>query len=278
MKSYVGTTGGICNVSERRSPAESGSAAASGHMARINGLGGEILRSSLTFEVPDQIALVRRFDRQFGYLDLLRPDALRHYRKAWIDDLLSNAGAGASLNDRHDTFLLRTQVRSNFGPRLELSHIYRLMPLSSLTAVRAAFALGGPSRSTEQLHREIVGRASPVLSQHRFANGEWHHLRPPPSWAKASSPPTRRKRRVDPYATRLDRPPSKDPSPAAGPLNLADHRRLAEDSGERVQLISELVTDRSNAAWELIDPEPVAEAASRYDRCRNRPEPSSWVP
>lgn len=268
MRRYVATTAGMCNILERRGPTGTPTSTDSGQVARINGLAGELLRSSLTFEIPDQTALVRRFDRHFGHLELLRPDAFRLYREEWIVDLLADAGVNSSCNDRCDAFLLRSQVRSNFGPKLALSHIHRLMPLSSPIAVRAAFALGGAARATERLHREIVTRASPALSTHPFAKDGWHRLRPAPVWARPSIGSNRRRRRASLFRTRLDRPPATEPPRSDRAHSLAHHRRDAEGSSERVKLMDELLADRSNAAWDLIDRESMADAVRHYDLLR----------
>ncbi len=255
-RNYARTTAGICNLWQPK-PSSGDS-----RVARISGLTGEGLRSTLGFDLPTETALVRRFDRHFGHLELLQPDALQRYRREWIDDLLGDKGTNASCNDRYDAFLLRTQVRSNFGPRQEVTPIHLLMPLSSLIAVRAAFALGGAARTNERIHHEIVTRASPALAHHRFAKGGWQSARAAPSWAK--SRPDRRTR-ADLYRRRLDRPPQQKPAKSIVSTSLSNHRRHIEGSRDRIDLLNDLLADRSNGAWTLIDRTAVAEATRRYD-------------
>ncbi len=241
MRRYVATTAGICNISDTVGRSDS-----SWGETRINGLCGELLRSTLSFEVPDEPTLVHCFDRHFGHLDLLRPEALAQFRNEWIVDLLDGRGARGSFNDRHDAFLLRTQVRSNFGPRLELSPEPRLMPLSCLAAVRVAYALGGSGRSIEHIHRSLSRRASSVLENQRFAKSGWHSLRPAPGWAKTSAPIRRWRRGSDRYPMRLDHPPAKQPLRKEASLNLADYRRVVHGRSDRMALVFELLSDGAN--------------------------------
>lgn len=268
MREYVATTGGFCNLSDsegfRREPSQPTDGP---QVLRVNGLAGELLRSTLRFELPDERALVRRFDRHFGHLDLLRPEALRRYRTEWIDEVLDGTSfPGAGPNDRHDAFLLRTQVRSNFGPRLDLTGLRKLMPLSSVLAVRAAYAMGAAARVAERVHRGIVTRASPDLAEHRFAKDDgWHSPQRPPRWAQPASRRVRR-RGPDVRAERLDRPPARPAVDLSPGLTAANYKRVKAGFDEPVELLRDLVADRSNPAWDLIDPAAVAMAADRYDQ------------
>jgi hypothetical protein len=267
MRRFVAATAGFCNVSDAGDlPSASEPPDDDVPTSRVNGLAGELLRSMLSFEVPDDTALVRRFDRHFGHLDLLRPEAFHQYRTEWIDELLAGSGPDRTPNDRHDAFLLRSQVRSNFGPRLDLVTTHKLMPLSSVRAVRAAYAMGGAARVAERVHREIVRRASPALADHRFAKDGWHTNREMPSWARPVKRGFRRRRARDLYDDRLDRPKVKVAPKLAPNLTHADHKRVTAGYDEPVGLLRDLLADRSNPAWDLIDPVAVAEATDRYEQ------------
>jgi hypothetical protein len=225
-----------------------------------------MLRSTVGFELPDEAAAVRRFDRHFGHLDLLRRDAFLRYRREWIDDLLTSADSSGTWNDRHDSFVLRTHTRANFGPKLDLPGVRKLMPLSSLQAVRVTYALSAPNRMADRVHREIVTRASPALANHRFAQDGWHTPREAPSWARPAKGRFRRRRTGRLYDERLDRPKARPALAPTSSLNLADHRRLEGGYTVFVELLRDLLSDRSNAAWDVIDPCAVAEAADRYEQ------------
>lgn len=265
MTRYVQDTAGICNIADTSARFHRTEDAAKGDPPlRVNGLSGELLRSMLGFELPDERALVRRFDRHFGHLDLLRPDAMLRYRAEWMDELLSGRVEGGSWNDRHDVFLLCTQVRANFGPRSDLLPGPRLMPLSALGAVRSAYGLGATARIDERLHREIIGRASPRLVEHRLAKGEWRRARPAPAWA---TPQPRRRpwqRRPDLFAARLDRPSTRPPVTMSSSLPASTYNEAQRGHGDQVATVRELLGDRSNPAWEIIDPSAVSAAADGY--------------
>lgn len=262
MADYVRDTYGICNISDTSGRSYETSVEEGPGRVRVSGLSGELLRSTLTFELPDERALLRRFDRHFGHLDLLRPEWLAWYRTAWIDDVVSGSPS-ATWNARHDSFLLRTQVRANCGPRLELMPLRSIMPLSSLAAVRAAYALPDTARVEERVHREIIARASPRLAEHRLTKGTWQHARPAPSWA--IEPRRRRWRRApDPRAHRLDRPPTKPAVDARTSLPASNYREALAGHTETVALLRELAADRSNPAWDVIDPAAVVAATERF--------------
>jgi hypothetical protein len=265
MTRYVSNTAGICNIADtsaRFGPADD--AVDGPPPLRVNGLSGELLRSMLGFELPDERALVRRFDRHFGHLDLLRPDAMMGYRAEWIDEMLTGCPEATSWNDRHDVFLLRTQVRANFGPRSDLLPGRRSMPLSAIGAVRAAYRLGARARLDEKLHREIIRRASPRLVEHRLAKGAWRSARPAPAWARppARSRPWRRRPSI--YGRRLDRPPTKQPVALSASLPASTYKEAEAGYTDQVTAVRELIADRSNPAWQIIDPDAVSAAADRY--------------
>jgi hypothetical protein len=268
MRNYVRATAGICNISHTTgAPVEANTDFGALTPLLLNGLSGEMLRSMVGFELPDETALVRRFDRHFGHLDLLRPDAFRRFRGEWIDDVLTGSGPVSTWNDLHDAFLLRTQVRANFGPRLDVPGVRKLMPLSSLQAVRAAYAMGSSSRVAERVHRDIVTRASLDLASHRFAKDGWHTPRAVPSWARPTKGRlVRRRRKHRLYDERLDRPRPKSALERTPSLNLADYRRMDGGYTAPVELLRELLAQRSNAAWDIIDPRAVAEATDRYEQ------------
>jgi hypothetical protein len=264
MVGYVRDTGGFCNIADTSGRGYRSENTDGLESMRVNGLSGELLRSMLGFELPDERALVRRFDRHFGHLDLLRPEWMQRYRAEWVDDVLSGSPTATTWNARHDSFLLRTQVRSNCGPRLELSAQRSVMPLSSLAAVRSVYALPDIARVDELVHHEIIARASPHLAEHRFVKGTWRTARPPPAWATAG--PRRRRWRGGPdlRAERLDRPATKAPVEIGPSLPASTYRVAQSGYAAQIDLLRELISDQSNPAWEIIDRAAVAAATDRF--------------
>lgn len=229
---------------------------------RVSGLNGEALRTHHRIEptwTPAQLA--RSLDAAIpsSSLGLARPE-LEERRTAGFDEQL--AWVRARTEDPHDlvdSFLLAVQTRQQYGPLDALQPNVRFLPLSSLRAIRAAFALGGRARHAELIHFSIIHAVSPDLAATPFAGDRW-----PADLAElvdvdlpelaAIGRPQRR------TAGRLERPGRK--AGAKRSLMASLHQHL---SPERRATLEEHLGDPTNPVWELLDRSAALEALARYD-------------
>jgi hypothetical protein len=127
----------------------------------------------------------------------------------------------------------------------ELDDEIRLLPLYSIVAIQAAFALGGPARQTHRLHFEIMRKTSEALTSHPFAGQ---------GWAEELLPDTRTNASVARH-------------PNAEPLVAWRHRQGFREQSEALQ---EVLSDSSNPAWEFIDREKALTAVVAVDSIGRR--------
>jgi hypothetical protein len=168
-----------------------------------------------------------------------------------IDELLNDPSGRAQPLDLLDAYYFRNRLRfSRMGPQEELMGQRRLVPLYSIDAVRAAFALGGEARQREVLHFEIMRRCSEQLLAHPFAGPGWD-----PALVDS----------VPPEARHLLTPAEARPAPAVGkPASLM---QTLQTSGfdERKEFFHDLLQDRRNPIWELIRRDAVEAALQRFE-------------
>jgi hypothetical protein len=239
VRAFVAATAGQLNIWDLTSPGWPAEAE-----LRLSGLGGEILRTyrRVRPELESTDDLVRFFDRRrwYGRLNLLHPEVEQRYRQRVLDELLHDPVGGLSPLDLLDVFFMSNRVRgSRLGAQEELTTELRALPLYSMDAVRAAFALGGRARQTELLHFEIIRSCSERLARHRFAGPGWSPelLDGLPDVVDSTS-----------------REAAPGGAPAAGtkpePLMARIQRKGFAD---RQELLRATLTDPDNPAWELID-------------------------
>jgi hypothetical protein len=248
IRDFVAATGGMLNIWDLSEPSEARDE------VRVVGLCGEALRAfrQITRPVRSPDALLEIFRPQiFGRLQLLRPEVAQRLHRTLLDVLLDDPSGRAEPLDLVDAFFMRNRVRfSRSGPREELPGQLRVMPLYSIRALRAAFALGGSARQSELLHREITRRCSDQLAGHPFAG---------PGWVRTDKPA-----RTHPGTPRVEsRNGVEQPLHGAKPEALmARLQRSAFD--DRKQVFRALLEDRTNPAWELIDREAAVTALERF--------------
>lgn len=257
VRRYVGTTAGVSNLWRAKPPT------GNPLVTRISGLSGEMLRSSVHRPLRHDADLVRRLDGHYGLLDLLRPEALARYRREWVTEVRCPVDGATDANDRHDLYLLRTQIRSNFGPREEWTPHHRLMPLSDPTAVQCAFASGSAARMQEALHRGIIERAAPELARVPFVDRGWPALQPPFTWSTRERARYWRSR-LGGHRRRIARPTAAGRPRDSTISNIAARQRRTEGPAERIDLLREVVADRTNPVWEHLDRSAVSGAVDRY--------------
>lgn len=249
IRSFVAATSGLVNIVDLHASPDLGSE------VRVTGLGGEILRNFVA--VPRAWRggrLTRAFARfnGFGQLGLLRPEVASEYERALTEDLRDDPPGGSSGLDLLGAFFLRNRVRSaRLGPSEELSLELRVMPLASVDAVRAAFALPGTVRQSQYVHFEVMRRCSAPLAQQPFAGKTW------PEALTADLPDAAA------YPRAVQAPGSEDTSPVpSGEPFLA--RVTRKRFPEREPVLREILEERDNPAWELIDPTVSLAALDRF--------------
>jgi hypothetical protein len=167
---------------------------------RVSGLGGEVLRTFFSdFPVmsrPQEIHT--EYHGRTDRLELLHPDVRADYQRMLNAEVTERLDSGGSTpQDMLDAFYIRARLRRWFGTGEELGEAFRVVPLYSLRAVQAAFALGPVRRRDELLHFEITRRACDKLARMPFANASWtegavqgqpdpDEYRPPPQKATSA--------------------------------------------------------------------------------------------
>jgi hypothetical protein len=166
-------------------------------------------------------------------------------------------------HDAVDTFHLQVRTPQRYGPLDEIQPGRRILPLSSLRAIRAAFALGGRRRHAEVIHHALIHRASPELAVAPFALDGWPDdlatFAPTATSAPArssASPPT------SPSTSTSTSTSARIP---ADRLMASLQRTLAPD---RRELLHDLLADTTNPAWDLLDRHRAIDALERYDELR----------
>lgn len=248
IRDFVAATGGMLNIWDLSEPS------ATTDEVRVVGLCGEALRAhrQITKPVKSPDALLELFRPQdLGRLRLLRPEVAQRLHRTLLDVFYEDPSGQAEPLDLFDAFYMRNRVRfSRTGPREELPGQLRVMPLYSIRALRAAFALGGSARQSELLHHEITRRCSDQLARHPFAG---------PGWIRTDKPAGTR-----PGTPRVDLQVSVErPLRSAKPEALmARLQRTAFD--DRKEVFLALLADRTNPAWELIDRDAAVAALGRF--------------
>jgi hypothetical protein len=224
-----------------------------GHgFVKLSGLFGEALRSALKWELPTCDLLVEQVDRRIGKLHLLRPDVHMAVRSRIHEDLLRDpTGRIVPFEDLHDWYRIEMQIRRNFGPREETREVVQLLPLYAMDALTASFALGARARMAHEVHRGVLERASPALAAHRFVDGGW------PSDV-IDAPTIRGPLAHVPAPRRRMAPFSVDRANSLGKLINATQRDA------RVELLHDVLADRTNRAWDFIDDKQVRRLLDSY--------------
>jgi hypothetical protein len=222
---------------------------------RVTGLCGEMLRTfrPLPRPVVSVAQLLEQFSpRTFGRLGLVKPDVARALREEALDALLDDPSGRATPQDLFDAFYNRNRLRfTRIGPREELGGEFRVVPLGSVNAVSAAFALGGAARQAELLHYEITRRCVPALANREFAGPGWDEQR----LAEVGSGSAFRKE--EPTIA------SGAAQPVAKPESLIRHvQQVGFD--DRKEVLYAAVRDRSNPAFEYIDHGSTLAAFERF--------------
>jgi hypothetical protein len=247
---FVKTTAGMLNIwdlKERRANATA--------EVRVTGLCGEILRSYRPVQagLTSRYELVRMYEpgKTFGRLALLRPEVADEFHQSTLEALLEDPVTASEPIDLLDAFHLKYRVRfSRLGPLEELNEQLRVLPLYSLDAIRAAFALGGAARHAELLHFEIMRRCCPPLVDRPFAG---------PGWADGltHNPP-------DQKGTPAGEQPKRTEMATAAKAEPLMVRFQKAAFADRRKSLEEIFHDRANPAWDVIDPSKALEALDRF--------------
>ncbi len=254
VRAFVESTAGMLNIWDLKERANGQQI-----QVRVSGLCGEILRTyrPIRTGLDSQSDLARMYapGRTFGRLGLIRSEVADEFHSLTLDALLDDPGRDSSPIDLLDAFHLKYRVRfSRLGPLEELNDELRVLPLYSIDAIRAAFALGGEARHAELLHFEIIRRCCPPLIDEPFAGPGWAEElasdgaapNGPIAGDQSSAAQTSAGSKAEPLMARLQ---------AAG----FDDRRHA---------LEEVFRDRANPAWDVIDPEKALQALGRFGQLR----------
>ncbi len=293
-RTFVRRSGGVRNLwdqdGEMTAPDE----------INISGFCGEMLRTNypLMTGLRSTEALVARFDTglHYGTPGFARDDVWPTLHAEALHALLDDRGHPSTPLDLIDLFYVGHRMRRWFATVVELEQSNRVVPLYSLTALRAAFALGGQRRREEVLHRSVMRAAWPELVDEPFAGSGWADEAAPIGIASLPTPLYRlggtgpgrrirtavtrwRQRTASPRtATPAAPPPATSASASASPApatpsapseprpvtaNQAFQQRTL---GERRPLLEQaLGGDPGQRAFEVIDRDRVLDALRRLD-------------
>ena len=271
MRTTVGAWQGMRNVAEPKParPPDGGS-------ILISGICGEMLRSNYPgakhYATASDAARFPWGGMKCGQAGILRREALEHYDRTIVGELLDGVHEGEQPRDVVDAFYVRQRMRRWFGGGLELDAPNRVFPLYSDVGLRAAFAIGPQARHAEWLHYELIRAACAPLLEVPLDQGAWDpSLRehapgtvperpPPPGETRPARPPVPL---VPPGARPADGPP-----PTAGPprVRTVQRERRAELAAIDTEIMRRhLLDDPANPVFEVLDRARVATAIGRFD-------------
>lgn len=232
---------------------------------RISGLNGEALRTHRRIEPSwsvEQVAALVAQTAPTSSLGLARRELVPLLATAFDDELERARERTADPHDLVDSFLLAVQTRQQYGPLDALQPADRFLPLSSLRAIRAAFALGGRPRHAELVHHALIASADPALAAVPFAGDRWpsdlatHVDGPLPDLAPIRRPP----RALPDPGRATERRPGRPSAPTN--LMASLHRHLAAD---RRATLDEHLGNPTNPVWDLLDRQAAIDALGRYE-------------
>jgi hypothetical protein len=250
VRDFVTATGGMLNLwdlSEPNTPPNE---------LCVVGLCGEMLRTFRRVRVavssPDDLARLLG-PQHLGRLRLLRPDVARQFHEMATGALLDDPSSRSEPLDLLDAFYIRNRLRfTRMGPQEELPGQRRIMPLYSIDALRAAFALGGAARQAEVLHFEIMRRCSDGLVRHPFAGPGWDPM------LLENLPPEHARLREESESGRAELATAGKPESLMQSL-----QRTAFD--ERKGFFDAVLSDRGNPIWEFVQRGTADAALQRFE-------------
>jgi hypothetical protein len=246
VKAFVSGTGGLCNIFEARPFRPRGP------RTRVSGANGECLRAQQVVHktITSKDDLLQVVGKGYGQLGLLRPDVDAAFRRTTRDEVLNDPIGGLPPLDLLDSYHFRLTARKRYGPLDELQEQQRLLPLYSIHAIRAAFALGGEARQSALIHFEIVRHASESLARQPITGKGW------PSRLLDALP------NGDDY-----RPaPGTDDLRKGPPLFAHLQRTISED---RFSVLRDVLADSDNVAWELLERDKAVRSLAHYGDLNN---------
>jgi hypothetical protein len=228
----------------------------------ISGLCGEIMSTHFagTWDVRSRASLERCFSTRWGFgsRGLLRPELHAALMQEARESLYDDPVGGASPLDLIDVFFLRHRLRRWTGTIAESDLSNSTFPLYTLTGLRAAFAIGGPLRRSEYLHRRVMLATCPELVDWRFAGAGW------------PKPVTQRKRIRAAISREVKRRSSGTGAfrrkPTADEPTTATQRYRRATLGESHRVLDGALADPSNPVFDLLDRERTLAALTCLER------------
>ena len=178
-------------------------------------------------------------DRRIGSLGLVRPQIASALVERCVEQYLEPRAEVRGPEALRPAFFLRRRLPRWQGPLVDLNE-HQVLPLYSLTAIRAAFRMGHEARAHDRVHLYLIERASPVLAEHPLANERW----------------------------RRDDAPHTDP--VRGALNVKRLERPVVHDERRRVLLELMEANAANPLFELVDPTGMRDAIERLETHRPR--------
>jgi hypothetical protein len=249
VRDFVTTTAGMLNLwdlSDLNTPPNE---------LCVVGLCGEMLRTFRRVQTavssPDDLA--RLFGPQhLGRLGLLCPAVAQQFHEMTLGAILDDPSSRSEPLDLLDAFYIRNRLRfTRMGPQEEVAGQRRIVPLYSIDALRAAFALGGAARQAEVLHFEIMRRCSDELLRHPFVGPGWD-----PTLLE-NLPPEHARSPEESESGRAETATTGKPESLMQSL-----QRTAFD--ERKGFFDAVLKDRRNPIWEFVQRSTAEAALQRF--------------
>jgi hypothetical protein len=234
VTTFVEATSGMVNIWDQKAPRSSPAE------VRVSGMSGECLRAHVPLRPPPtHEALYPTVRKQYlaRSLSLLHPESQSALDQLLSEEIDDHGIDGANPLDRLGTFMIRTRARRYRGPMDDLESDFRIWPLASFQAVRAAYALTPEQRQDEYVHHEIMRRSSSTIVEYPFAG---------PGWSETNQRPQAVPRSPTTSATSVP----KAKKPAKSEALIARGHRDRRD--ERKEFLAELFADQSNQAWDVV--------------------------
>jgi hypothetical protein len=208
-----------------------------------------------TNEIRKVRQLEQRFEGgfRFGELGFMQPDVRQQLHDEAHASLYDDPVGNLDTLDLIDVFYLRHRLRRWSGTEQETDTSNRLLPLYTLSGLRAAFAVGSVARRSEWLPRLLMRRAEPELEHWEFVNGEWPEVTGPvergvlPSEPLPPPPP-------EPPATNATKPPLT--------VNQLRHQQSLDEKRTFFEMV---LDDADNPVYDVLDRGRVLDAKLGLD-------------
>ncbi len=272
LPAFVQATGGIVHAGDSRSVPDQLS-----DDVRVSGLNGEYLRANQLLDPAKLSASPIDLASEAipaSRLGLATPDYARRLGEIFSRSFVAGATRSASPYDWLYDWHQRTHSRPRCGPLDDLQTVHRFLPLYTAVAVQITGAIGGAARSAELIHRYAMVRAAPELAAIGFGAEGWRVAALRSIQPELMTDVMKGLSLATPTPERSAQITTQQPSPPT-PAAVTNKKKTSLFSAlhanlppARHDVYADIISDRNNEAWTLLDRNRVRQSLERYGELR----------